>query len=563
MSHSRAEIISRTCPRCGQSFQGEIWVIVDVQERPDLMERIREGALHAVTCPHCGQTEDIDAPLLLFFPDVPLKLGDWETHLLFSPARGTSQAEDEEHARALLARLREALGPAWRDEWLAQGLLVVPREMLPLLLSDDPEAALRQAAERAAAELERLRREQPDAYQRLEEAARRKEERPDLREKLEEDLVWAGGWAVPPQFQSRIQTLLALQQQAENNPGLWPQVLEGWRALIAEAESAGQRDVSALAKGNFGNGCIRLYELTGGETWAHRAEQLLREVEDVFPQTREPHIWVAVQHSLGTLSYRRYERSRDEAHAQRAEERYREVVDFHEQRRLPTVFPFRAYWALAHLEFQRGNWRECASAASSAQSLLETLLSLQAFRAGKEGWLREAQGLPTWAAFARLRLGEAMQALEALEAGRAQLLREALERSRQDLKRLPELGFRDLYERFARAAAEEERLVNLPLGARPPDWTDQLESARRELLKAAEAIRREAGAHFPEYRFFLRPLPFEEICRQAADAPLVYLAATEYGGFALIVRPEGEPLAVELPWLTTNSLQKALLGLSP
>ncbi len=458
MAHSYAETVTLACPQCGRQFSADLWLIVDAGERPDLLERVREGALHTFTCPGCGQAVGADAPLLLYFPDAPLRLPDREARLLFSPARRTSTEEDREHARALLARLRDTLGPAWRDEWLADGLPGVPQEMLPLLLSGDPEAALRRAAEQAAAELERLRQEEPETYRQLEEAARQMmqalpllealqefieaetwpesrrvlevhpellsdeadallerliqaqededrrrileehrallrrcrevgiaralaekmlppevleratalgltpeqalelaelaaagveirspedlerllEARPDLREKIEQATGLAGGQDVPPDFQNRIQELLSLQARAEQHPGLWPQVLEGWQALIARAGEAGLRDLGARARGQLANACIRLYEITGDARWAQQAEQLLGEVENVFSRSRDPLTWAAVQNSLGVLFLDRYERSGEEAHAQAAEEHFRNALEEYRRKVAPS-----------------------------------------------------------------------------------------------------------------------------------------------------------------------------------------------------------------------------------
>jgi CHAT domain-containing protein len=62
----------------------------------------------------------------------------------------------------------------------------------------------------------------------------------------------------------------------------------------------------------------------------------------------------------------------------------------------------------------------------------------------------------------------------------------------------------------------------------------------------------------PGFEHFLRPLPFSEIQRQAAEVPLVYWLATPHGGLALIVRAGSEPEAVELPELTEEALVDAL-----
>jgi hypothetical protein len=120
--HSFAERPSLTCPDCGQAFNPEIWLIVDAVARPDLLDRVREKTIHHVVCPN-GHAAAVDAPLLLFRPgEAP--------PVLFSPPQQTSSEEDEAMARGLVQRLAESLGEDWRDDWLSEGLPVVPREML-------------------------------------------------------------------------------------------------------------------------------------------------------------------------------------------------------------------------------------------------------------------------------------------------------------------------------------------------------------------------------------------------------------------------------------------------
>ncbi len=168
MPHSQAQIPTLTCPQCEQNFDAAVWLIVDAAERPDLLEEIQQGKLHNLPCPHCGHDGQVDAPLLLYRPAA-------EPVLLFSPAQETTDEEDREQAAGLLQILHEALGDDWEDTWLEE-LPVIPRPLLPAALSDDSEAALRQMAEQAEQELERLRREDPEAYRQLEEAARQQAE---------------------------------------------------------------------------------------------------------------------------------------------------------------------------------------------------------------------------------------------------------------------------------------------------------------------------------------------------------------------------------------------------
>jgi CHAT domain-containing protein/uncharacterized protein YbgA (DUF1722 family) len=161
MPISHAELITLTCPACGTSHTANLWLIVAPDERPDLVEQIRNGTLHTATCPQCGQTRTLDAPLLIFRPTAA-------PPILFSPAQQTTSEQDQQHAAALIGILRQHLGAAWNDAWLAQGPAVAPRQMLPAVLADDPAAALQGLAARMQQALAELRRRDPEAFARLE-----------------------------------------------------------------------------------------------------------------------------------------------------------------------------------------------------------------------------------------------------------------------------------------------------------------------------------------------------------------------------------------------------------
>jgi CHAT domain-containing protein len=164
MPISHAEPITLTCPACGTSHTADIWLIVAPDERPDLLEQIRNGSLHTVTCPQCGQTHTPDAPLLIFRPTA-------EPPILFAPAQQTSTEQDQQHAAKLISILRQRVGAAWNDAWLGQGLVAASRQILPLALADDPVAALQELAVQMQQALAELRRRDPEAFVRLEAAA--------------------------------------------------------------------------------------------------------------------------------------------------------------------------------------------------------------------------------------------------------------------------------------------------------------------------------------------------------------------------------------------------------
>ncbi|WP_129630006.1 CHAT domain-containing protein [Candidatus Oscillochloris fontis] len=124
MPLSFSQTTDTTCPQCSHTFPYAVWLIVAAAERPDLLERIRIGTIHTLTCPQCAHTFDgIDAPLLIFQPNAT-------PPILFSPAQHTTNEQDQQQAIELLGLIREQLGTAWHDAWLAQGVSSIPRQRL-------------------------------------------------------------------------------------------------------------------------------------------------------------------------------------------------------------------------------------------------------------------------------------------------------------------------------------------------------------------------------------------------------------------------------------------------
>ena len=163
MAHSLAHNSSLTCPDCGLAFDADIWLVVDADERPDLLERIRAGTLHIFTCPDCGSTGEVDAPLLLYRPNARPTLTFCPTAEILFDEEDDADEMEEEQAAELLAHLQDALGAAWRDEWLDE-VSMVPIFMLPVTLSEDPDAAVEQMANRMMERLQQLQEEDPEAY---------------------------------------------------------------------------------------------------------------------------------------------------------------------------------------------------------------------------------------------------------------------------------------------------------------------------------------------------------------------------------------------------------------
>jgi CHAT domain-containing protein/tetratricopeptide (TPR) repeat protein len=112
---------------CGQSVDLEVWLIVDLAERPDLAQRVRDGTIHGVPCPHCGNQVGVDVPLLLHDPA--------RKRVLFVRPQETSQEQGQQLTQQMLDQLAETLSLP-RPDYLGQAM-TVPREILPVVLDAD------------------------------------------------------------------------------------------------------------------------------------------------------------------------------------------------------------------------------------------------------------------------------------------------------------------------------------------------------------------------------------------------------------------------------------------
>ena len=229
MPNSYAQTTQQSCPQCGETFDVEIWLIVDIVERPDLFERIRQETIHEIACPDCGPLGQMDARLLVFRPD-----GD--PALLFSPTQQTTQEQDQEQARGLLEQLRTSLGDQWQDAWLATGLQGIQRSMLAAALSDGPEAALQQLQEQMVAqmpsELQEVLAELAQSGVEInssEDLERALDARPDLRQKLEA-IAQQQNEAIPDEPQRILAEAGALGQAVLQS--LIVQSIEELRAIL-------------------------------------------------------------------------------------------------------------------------------------------------------------------------------------------------------------------------------------------------------------------------------------------------------------------------------------------
>ena len=217
---------------------------------------------------------------------------------------------------------------------------------------------------------------------------------------------------------------------------------------------------------------------------------------------------------------------------------------------------------LGSLYAKTRRWDRAAEVFESGIEALDALYRRQLLRRTREAWLAKGGSIHVEAAYARAQQRDLQAATAILERGRGRILSDALARDRADLARLAELGRAELVERYSAAADElaalEHAAVNGETGAGMPaatqerDQDDALRAARARFEAAIEEVRKVAG-----YERFLSSPDFAEIVAAAADAPLVYLIASELGGLALLVRPEQERVEdCQLPALTEDALRE-------
>jgi hypothetical protein len=127
MSRSQNQSADLSCPSCGKAFSAEVWLLVDRQERPDLVRLIMDGELNVARCPHCGAEGGINHPLL--FHD-----GQRRQVLVALPLTVQGPDAARELVGDLLQRLLESLPDEERQPYLGEIELVPELDGLRSLL---------------------------------------------------------------------------------------------------------------------------------------------------------------------------------------------------------------------------------------------------------------------------------------------------------------------------------------------------------------------------------------------------------------------------------------------
>jgi len=285
-----------------------------------------------------------------------------------------------------------------------------------------------------------------------------------------------------------------------------------------------------------------------------RSIERLQQVLEVRTRDTSPYDWAETQNNLAIAYTNRINGDRAE-NIQQAIKYYEQALEVYTLA-MPG-YCLRAARALGNLAFEQQYYELARRSYQKAFDARDMLLHDSLSRASKQTELGEAQNLPPRAAYAHVKCNDVQGAIQVLEKGRAQLMRESLER--RWLDELPDLGFGELRDNY-RKAVELYDVVE-KMGDAKNTWVEiqplQLEQASAEARSAVTAIQEIAGEKHPQYRYFTDALSFDEIQKQVQEKIIVYLCSTSAGGLALIVDENGEQ-AIELSDLDQASLQKQI-----
>ncbi|RKZ57305.1 MAG: hypothetical protein DRR08_19355, partial [Candidatus Parabeggiatoa sp. nov. 2] len=209
--------------------------------------------------------------------------------------------------------------------------------------------------------------------------------------------------------------------------------------------------------------------------------------------------------------------------------------------------------------FRREAWAEVVQAYDYAYQASTRLVQTQLTRQHQTQWLKQSQGLAAHTAYALAQQNQLPEAVVTLERGLAQLLSEALARNRADLEQLKHIGHSHLYDNYQQAVTdwhEAQQFSNSlehPTAEQSELILHRLRAAREQLDNTIAAIRQLDG-----YADFLAAPGFADISAAVKNTALVYIAATQAGGLALIVAENDAITPVWLPELTVETLEQTL-----
>lgn len=128
MPNSISHSIERPCPNCNTTIQSELWFVVDILERSDLVGLIVDQKLNSIRCSKCNYHKEIEMPLIIYRPDLSPRL------ILFVNQHLHSSEDQQEFVGAIIPKLRNTLQATWNEKWLEE-MPIIELDFLPVLVT--------------------------------------------------------------------------------------------------------------------------------------------------------------------------------------------------------------------------------------------------------------------------------------------------------------------------------------------------------------------------------------------------------------------------------------------
>jgi len=133
MPISYAEQYPYTCDGCGHSGNADLWLLIDVAERPDLVERVKTKRLRIVSCASCLRSiELLHGVLLIYRPHDQLLM--FVGRSVPEPSQAWS-GPDNKALWLLCVRLAHELGAQW-DNRMLDNVVIVPSTLAHLMIDE-------------------------------------------------------------------------------------------------------------------------------------------------------------------------------------------------------------------------------------------------------------------------------------------------------------------------------------------------------------------------------------------------------------------------------------------
>ncbi|MFB9961474.1 CHAT domain-containing protein [Sinosporangium siamense] len=303
--------------------------------------------------------------------------------------------------------------------------------------------------------------------------------------------------------------------------------------------------LSASIQSNLGDAHLRMAQLTGSPVHAVRAVESFREALRLCPVEEAPLEWAQSATGLG-LCLAEHGRSTE------AVQWMRKALQVLETGGL-TSHVLHTAEALGHVLSRFHRWNEARTAFHTALVAAERRLATAILRKSKEKVLSDLGRLSIIAAYITVKAGYPAEAVDLLEAGRARLLADALEREDPVwAETTPQSeAYRAATLRLAEAEAASARLLR---GAPPGE--------ERFLRRAEQSVRaelREASAAFEAARAATADTS-SKTPRQRRNEIVIYLLASYIESIGLVETPDGAVTVIRSEIPTLAELEKAVRG---